>query len=147
MILWILYIVVALSVKQLCTTFCVATTSVPLVWFLGHENGHGQRATHGNNFNWHEKSIWYFRSRFFTKKVEYVGFKNQQLNGWNPIFQIEDFCVNWRIFLGGRFTNIWSSTMFYSRTTSFLIYINNLPQSLSKTTSACMPWYIHILSS
>ena len=34
MILWTLYILVALSLKQLRNTFCAATTFLPLVWLL-----------------------------------------------------------------------------------------------------------------
>ena len=34
MILWILYVLVALSLKQLRTTFCAATTSLLFIWLL-----------------------------------------------------------------------------------------------------------------
>ena len=34
MILWILYVFVALSLKQLSATFCAAVFSLPLVWLL-----------------------------------------------------------------------------------------------------------------
>ena len=70
------------------------------------------------------------------KNMECVGFKKPVIKWFESyLSNRKNFCINWKSFLGGRFTITWSSARFYSRTTPFLIYINNLPQSLSETAS------------